>query len=364
MASNQEKQTLSVGEMFSGPGGIGLALNEARHSKFEFVHKWATDYDQDTCNTYKNNVLKNFPDAQIICKDVRELDISSLPDVDGFLYGFPCNDFSLVGQRKGFNGKYGPLYSYGVEYINKANPKFFLAENVSGLKSSNEGRAFRQIIHDLNHAGKYGYTITVNLYKFEEYGIPQKRHRYILLGMRGDLGLRFMVPKPSYIYKSVKEALADIPRWCTNNELTNQSKRVRDRLAYIKPGENVWQAGARIPPELRLHVKKAWLSQIYRRLDPDEPSYTITGSGGGGTHVYHWDEPRALTNRERARIQTFPDSFTFYGNKESVRKQIGMAVPYEGAKIILEALLKTFNEEGYASVEASNGIYDALSFSI
>ena len=84
------------------------------------------------------------------------------------------------------------------------------------------------------------------------------------------------------------------------------------------------------------------MSQIYKRLDQNKPSYTITGSGGGGTHGYHWDEPRALTNRERARIQTFPDDFVFEGSKEEVRKQIGMAVPPRAAKIIIEAILKTF----------------------
>ena len=89
---------------------------------------------------------------------------------------------------------------------------------------------------------------------------------------------------------------------------------------------------------------------IYRRLHPDKPAYTVTGSGGGGTHVYHWNENRALTNRERARLQTFPDNFEFYGSKESVRKQIGMAVPVAGAKIILESVLKTFAGQKYNQI--------------
>ena len=88
-----------------------------------------------------------------------------------------------------------------------------------------------------------------------------------------------------------------------------------------------------------------------------KPSYTVTGSGGGGTHVYHWKEPRALTNRERARLQTFPDEFIFSGSKESVRAQIGMAVPVDGAKIILEALLKTFAKQDYPSVPPSIGFH-------
>lgn len=103
--------------------------------------------------------------------------------------------------------------------------------------------------------------------------------------------------------------------------------------------------------ELKLNVKNTRMSLIYRRLDPNKPAYTVTGSGGGGTHVYHWSEPRALTNRERARLQTFPDDYVFCGSKESIRKQIGMAVPVDGAKIIFEAVLKTFAGIEYDYVE-------------
>jgi DNA (cytosine-5)-methyltransferase 1 len=126
---------------------------------------------------------------------------------------------------------------------------------------------------------------------------------------------------------------------------------VIERLKLIKPGQNAFNAD--LPPELRLNVKGAQISQIYRRLDPAKPSYTITGSGGGGTHVYHWEEPRALTNRERARLQTFPDDFVFEGSKENVRKQIGMAVPVEGAQIVFEALFKSFAGIPYSIVPSN-----------
>ena len=361
-----EKGVLRVGEMFSGPGGIGVALNRTKTKRYEFEHVWANDWDADTCRTYKQNVLKNNPTAQSICQDVRKLDIDGLPAVDGFLYGFPCNDFSIVGESKGLDGYYGGLFSYGVKYINRVNPLFFLAENVSGLSSANDGQAFRIIINALNHAGKFGYTITANLYKFEDYGLPQARHRYILIGIRGDLGLEFAVPKPSGILKTCKEALEGIPADAANQELTKQSKHVAERLALIPEGMNIWQAeeAGLLPDRLKLNVRGARLSQIYRRLDSSKPSYTITGSGGGGTHVYHWSENRALTNRERARLQTFPDDFVFCGNKESVRKQIGMAVPCDGAQIILEALLKTFEGKQYKSVKPSVGVFKAKTFEL
>ena len=122
-------------------------------------------------------------------------------------------------------------------------------------------------------------------------------------------------------------------------------------MKHIKPGQNAFNAD--LPDDLKLNVRGAKISQIYKRLDPTKPAYTVTGSGGGGTHIYHWSEPRALTNRERARLQTFPDTYVFEGSKESVRKQIGMAVPCEGAKIIFEAILKTFAGIPYETMESS-----------
>jgi DNA (cytosine-5)-methyltransferase 1 len=136
-----------------------------------------------------------------------------------------------------------------------------------------------------------------------------------------------------------------------NNEVTKQSETVVERLKHIRPGENAFNAD--LPDHLKLNVKGAKISQIYKRLDPNKPAYTVTGSGGGGTHIYHYSEPRALTNRERARLQTFPDSYEFIGSKESVRKQIGMAVPVNGAKIIFEAVLNTFAGIAYPSINCN-----------
>lgn len=359
--NNDFKRVFSVGEMYSGPGGIGVALsNVALRSKshdLSFQHSWATDYDADTCKTYKNNLLKDNPDAISICADIKDVVLNDLPMTDGFLYGFPCNDFSLVGESKGLKGKFGGLYKYGVEYIDYANPLFIFAENVSGISSANSGGAFTKILAELNNAGKFGYDLTVHHFKFEDYEVPQARHRYIIIGTRGDLKLKFQVPKPSMKVKTCKEAITKPPieAGADNNELTKQSKTVIERLKLTKPGENAWTAN--LPPHLQLNVKGAKISQIYKRLDPTKPSYTVTGSGGGGTHVYHWSEPRALTNRERARLQTFPDNFVFHGSKESVRSQIGMAVPVDGAKIILDALLKTFAQIKYPSIEPTNGFY-------
>ena len=165
--------------------------------------------------------------------------------------------------------------------------------------------------------------------------------------------MEFKVPAPTHKnnYIPVKEILENLPNSLLNNEATKMSNIVVERLSYIKPGQNVWNA--ELPERLKLNVKGAKLSQIYKRLHPDCPSYTITGSGGGGTHGYHYKELRALTNRERARIQSFPDSYFFYGSKESVRKQIGMAVPPKLSEIIFSSLLNTFNQVSYRSIRAN-----------
>ena len=314
---------------------------------------WANDIDEDTCKTYIRNIHPNNPSV-VYCGPVEEVDFNKVPKFDVLAFGFPCNDFSVVGEQKGFNGKYGPLYTYGLKAIEVHNPDWFIAENVSGIQSANDGQAFKKILSDLEEAGN-GYILTPHLYKFEDYGIPQRRHRVVIIGIRKDIGLKFKVPAPTHLMNHipVKKAIEDPPITINapNNEKTKQSKVVVERLKYIPPGENAWYDG--IPQYLRLNVKNAKMSQIYKRLNPDQPSYTMTGSGGGGTHGYHWRENRALTNRERARIQTFPDTFIFEGSKESVRKQIGMAVPVMGAQKIIEAVLKTFANITYKYIDSN-----------
>lgn len=345
-----------LGELFCGPGGIAYGAMKARSSdgKYSIVHEWANDYDKDTCATYRHNICNGNPET-VYHEDIRKLDMGKLSSIDALAFGFPCNDFSIVGEQKGMDGVYGPLYSYGVKALKIFKPDWFLAENVGGLRNANDGNAFTKILSDLRGAG---YVVTPHLYKFEEYGVPQARHRIIIVGIREDLSknIVFNVPSPEP-YKEIdntcRTAIEDppIPKDAFNNELTRQSETVIKRLKHIKPGQNAFTAD--IPPELQLNVRGAKMSQIYKRLEPDKPAYTVTGSGGGGTHIYHWEEPRALTNRERARLQTFPDTFEFKGSKESVRKQIGMAVPCEGARIIFEAILNSFAGIEYESIPAN-----------
>lgn len=349
-------QTFRLGELFCGPGGIAYGALRAKSADgtFAIEHAWANDYDEDTCKTYRKNICPNATET-VHYGDVRELDIDSLGDIDAFCYGFPCNSFSNVGKHQGMeNEKFGQLYWYGIEVLKRYRPKWFLAENVSGIRSAGSGD-FEIILEDMRDAG---YKLNVNLYKSEEYGVPQTRHRVIIVGIRDDLPVSFKVPDPAE-YKncdiSAATALSNIPVTAPNNEQRKLSADVVRRLSYILPGENIWQAEDRLgedfPEELKIKTKTK-ISQIYRKLDPKKPAYTVTAAGGGGTYMYHWTD-RELTNRERARIQTFPDNFEFVGNYSSVRKQIGMAVPCQLSEIVITAILNCFAGVDYPWVKAN-----------
>lgn len=374
-----------MGELFSGPGGLALGARWAAETLggVEIRHAWANDFDADTCDTYSRNILeRQFGEEArvvehawdlpplgggIVHQNVHDLDIDALGGIDGFAFGFPCNDYSLVGEWKGLDGEYGPLYTYGVRVLAQKRPKWFVAENVSGLRGANEGEAFRRILEHLRFpAEDLEYRLTPHLYSFDEYGVPQRRQRIVIVGVRDDLGIDFRVPSPkaySELPISAFAALTDPPIAddAPNHEFAQQAPHVVERLSYLLPGENAFSPRAlEVMPE-RLHIKtRTTISTTYKRLEPDKPSYTVTGSGGGGSYVYHWEENRALTNRERARLQSFPDDFVFEGKKDSVRKQIGMAVPVKGAEAIFLALFKSFADIEYESIEPNINVSKVL----
>ena len=342
-----------LGELFCGPGGIGLGAAMAAVPGVDFVHVWATDIDRDSCRTYQHNI----PGAAVIPADIGEIrkanfkELEKKGEINALSFGFPCNDFSVVGKQAGGAGVFGGLYRHCVAAVEHFAPVWFFAENVAGLRCADEGETLANILADF---ADLGYRLYPHLYSFDRYGIPQKRQRIIIIGIRGDQDAQFAIPSAmpyAEVDNSAGAALRNIPSTAHNHDFTRQSAIVVERLRHIRPGENAFTAS--LPKHLRLNVGGAKISVIYRRLDEHQPAYTITGSGGGGTHVYHWSENRALTNRERARLQSFPDNFQFIGNKEGVRKQIGMAVPPMAAKIIFEALAKSFLNIPYPS-ESSN----------
>lgn len=350
--AGKASHTFRLGELFCGAGGLsyGILGSRSDDNRLDVQHEWATDIDSDSCNTYINNICPNNPES-VICDDVKDLDFNSMNSIDAFAYGFPCNSFSNIGKHKGIsNEKFGMLYWHGVEVLRKFQPKWFIAENVSGIKSSGD-KDFKNILKDLKDSG---YALSVHNYWAELYGVPQKRHRIFVVGIRDDLNLKFEIPAPNIINDydiSSGKAIADIPENTSHHQIHKISSKIKERLSYIEPGQNVWEAMHKMPEHLRIK-SSTHLSQIYRKLDPSKPSYTLTASGGGGTFGYHW-ENRELTNRERARLQTFPDDYVFVGKYASVRKQIGMAVPCLLGRCVATAVLNTFAGIPYPIVSSN-----------
>ena len=321
----------TVVSLFSGCGGMDLGFKRAG-----FDLAWANDWDHAACETYKQNLGDHIVEA-----DIEDIPVSRIPKADVVIGGFPCQDFSVVWEQPGLSGTRGNLYLDLVRTIQAKQPLAFVAENVKGLLTANRGKAIRKIINDFENCG-IGYRVNTDelLYKFADYGVPQFRERVVIVGIRKDLGVLFVSPKPTHSslnYVTVEQAFQGVESVPYNNEKMQIRKKTEEMLKQIPEGKNFRSVR---DDDLKLHLSLP-LSLIYRRLDRNKPAYTVVAAGGGGTWGYHYSEPRPLTNRERARLQTFPDDFTFCGNISEVRKQIGNAVPPLAAKAIADQLKRT-----------------------
>ncbi|MGE5658408.1 MAG: DNA cytosine methyltransferase [Actinomycetota bacterium] len=318
--------------LFSGCGGMDLPFHKAG---FEVV--WAIDSNRDACQTFRQNIA----DA-IVHDSIENVDIDQVPNADLIIGGFPCQDFSMIWKRPGLEGTRGNLYTYLLEFVNKKKPKAFIAENVKGLLSANKYQAIKQIISDFESIAP-GYLVKPKLYNFADYGVPQFRERVLLVGIRKDTGFNFVHPQPEYgpgrkyPYRTAGDALKDVDKVPHNSEHQKIQPRTVKILELIKPGGNFTD----IPKDSPYYVK-GMISHVYRRIHPDKPSATIIAGGGGGTWGYHFPEPRSLTNRERARLQSFPNDFVFEGSFTEVRRQIGNAVPPDGIVAVVERLIPLF----------------------
>ena len=328
---NWEKKPQLI-SLFSGCGGMDLPFHKAG---FKVV--WAIDSNQYACKTFSRNI------ADVIINDsIENIDIAQVPEAEICIGGFPSQDFSLIWKRPGLEGTRGNLYTYFLDFVNKKKPKAFVAENVKGLLSANNYQAIKQIISDFESIAP-GYLVKPKLYNFADYGVPQFRQRVLLVGIRMDTGFNFVHPQPEYgqnrkkPYRTAGEALKNVEAVLDNNKHHKIQTRTIEILNRIQPGGNF----ADIPKDSPYYVK-GMISHAYRRIHPDKPSSTIIAGGGGGTWGYHYLEPRSLTNRERARLQTFPDDFVFEGSTTEVRRQIGNAVPPQGIAAVVEALIPLF----------------------
>ncbi len=312
---------------FTGAGGLDIGFHgdfnylNTYYPKLNFKTVKALEINEYACQTLEND-SKYFSDTDIIQGDIMKIDPNKFKDenYDVLLGGFPCVTFSVVGKQVGLKDDInGQLYESFVEAL---QPKVFLAENVKGILSANKGEAIKIITKRFEDTG---YKLKVQLVNFADYGVPQLRQRVLFIGIRKDIEGEFNIPEPTHKEKHIttEEAFQNIDKNCVNSNLIKQLATTTAKLEAIPEGGNFKD----LPPELAI---KGLMSNIYRKLDRKKPAYTVLASGGGGTWTYHYEEPRALSNRERARLQSFPDDLIFKGSNTEVRRQIGNAVPAVG----------------------------------
>ena len=294
------------------------------------------DNDKNCCETLRYN-HEEYKDI-VKCGSFLDIDYNAYNDVDMMMGGVPCQSFSQAGKRKGLDDKRGNLLVEFLKIINKAKPKMFLIENVKGLLTHKKGETFKSLIMPDN------YDVTFKVLNSNDYDVPQKRERLILIGKyninNGDIEYKF----PDKIeYKPVlQDVLINVPP----SVGYKYAERKREIMDMVCEG-GCW---INLPIDIQKeYMKKSFFSGggkrgIARRLAMNKPSLTImTSPCQKQTERCHPSETRPLNIRESARIQTFPDNYNFIGSISSQYKQIGNAVPVNMAYYLANSILLTLD---------------------
>ena len=347
-------------DLFCGAGGFALGLKEAG---FDIVA--SVEFDSLACRTYRRNFGEH-----LIERDIHALSVEELLKFAGLEIGEcallaggpPCQGFSI--QRRGSDDDpRNDLVLQYLRFVEGIMPKFFLMENVSGLMSK-RGTPFLEKV--LNRVSQLGYKTYLKKIEAAEFGVPQMRKRVILVGElnAADKG-NFVFPEGGFTaetYRTVRDAIANLPSPPADGrshiDYANHAREIRiapinlERLTHIPPG------GGReyLPDHLQLPCHKNNPGHrhmdVYGRLAWDAPSGTITARFDSFTRgkFAHPVEHRSVTLREGARLQTFPDSFVFEGNRGEVARQIGNAVPPLLARALGESILQALGRSDKKSI--------------
>lgn len=308
---------MTIISLFSGAGGLDLGMIQAGNTVV-----WANDIDENAVKTYRHNIGDH-----IVCADIKDIDISTIPDADVVIGGFPCQGFSMANMRRSADDERNLLYHFFCDTIRIKQPRFFIAENVKGILSLDKGKAIDTIVKDFANAG---YLTKVNLVNMADYGVPQTRQRVIILGQRRDIGEEMILSLPTKTHSNKDDGL--LP-WMS----------IRQAIDHFPDPNQPNDVLNHIGSDYRIKVRNF---TGHRTTNPDKPSPTILarGNGGGGVvAIPHYNGLRRLTIRESAAVQTFPDDFEFFGSKGSCYRQIGNAVPVKFAKQLGEQLIKIDN---------------------
>lgn len=334
MKANKNYKVL---ELFAGAGGLASGLEKSGFSTVGLV-----EIDKYAAETLRINR----PNWNVIERDIIDVAekgiykyINKDEEIDLISGGYPCQSFSYAGHRKGLDDARGTMFYYYAKILEQVMPKVFLAENVRGLISHDGGKTLDTMI---NVFEDIGYNVSHYILKSNDYNVAQKRQRTVIIGVRNDLKIDYLPPKP-YEYKPVlKDALKDVPL-SGGAKYPEKKKKV---LELVPPG-GYWRD---LPEEIaKEYMGKSYYSTggrtgMARRISWDEPSLTLTCSPAQKqTERCHPDETRPFTVREYARIQSFEDDWQFYGSISQQYKQIGNAVPVEMARIIGLSIIDLLN---------------------
>lgn len=316
--SNFSGNNFTLVSMFTGVGGLDMGFEggfEYKGRYFEtqpFSNLAAYEKDERCVETIRKNL--NIPIRKV---ELSEDLVEDFPSADVLIGGFPCQDFSSCGPKRGLESDRGQLYKVLVKYMQNHKPKVVCAENVPNLARMQKGVVLETIIRDFS---EQGYKVQVWDLFAPDYGVPQSRRRLFFICTRNDLVGEPIKPEPKFIgkHRGTKWAIEDLEN-ILDETVPNQSQ-------YFKASK-----------------AKKGNGQGDERCKANEPSYTIRANAKSRVQ-FHYELDRRLTIRECARLQTFPDSFVFPHSATSNVMQIGNAVPpmlsYEVASSIRDFLLK------------------------
>lgn len=293
---------MKVVSLFSGAGGLDLGFIKAGH---EII--WANDNFADAVKTYRKNIGNH-----IICEDISKIPSDEIPEHDILIGGFPCQGFSVANTTRGEGDERNKLYLELLRVLVDKQPKFFLAENVKGILSFMQGKVFEMIIADFEKAG---YKVKYKVLNAANFGVPQRRERVIILGVRNDVDFNIEHPEPTH--GDVSNLFSDKKRWVS----------IGDALKNIPEPEEEHNLTNHTYSKFKLKFN-GYLGN--RAIDPNKPAPTVTARGdekGGVVVLHHPNNHRRMSVRELALTQSFPIDFIFEGNNSSAYRQIGNAVP-------------------------------------
>lgn len=320
---------MKVATLFAGCGGLDLGFKQAG---FNII--WSNEFDKTVYPTHH----RNFPEAELDTRSIVDVEDDAIPNVDGIIGGPPCQSWSEAGAKRGIDDARGKLFHEYIRLLKAKQPKFFLAENVSGILHKRHEIAFQNIIDMFEEAG---YVISYKLLNASDFEVPQDRKRVIIVGFHKSLNKKFVFPEPPKVVRTLRDCIIDLKDSAVPAISTQKTN------PDVKFPNHEYMTGGFSSMFMSRNRVRAW----------DEPSFTIQA---GGRHApihpqaprminvgkdkfefvkKYEDQYRRMSVRECARVQTFPDNFIFnYSSVADGYKMVGNAVPVTFAKYLATAI--------------------------